>query len=324
VRSGKILFYSKASLIDFIFIYFLEIDHPRPRAQRTLTLIAKALQGLANMTTFGNKEPWMEPMNKFLLSSRAAFKEFVDAICSISAERPVQTVSPSYATPIQILGRLPPTSREGFPSLPYLVDHARSFSALTNLWLDVAPDRLGELSELEPAVGRFHSLALALQRRTEECMSSAEQAERPTENLNEKWEELIESMDRSITFYDDDSTSKPSTPATDGPLTAPAVISSRNSFGYFPPRPTVPRRSTENGGENNEDESPTQYSSATWDSSRIPLSAANRSESRERASSSRNSSTYSLDYSDTPRARQSRDISGTHRLFKRKNKDGGT
>lgn len=42
------------------------IDHPGTRAQRTLTLIAKSLQGLANMTTFGVKEPWMEPMNEFL------------------------------------------------------------------------------------------------------------------------------------------------------------------------------------------------------------------------------------------------------------------
>jgi hypothetical protein len=298
-------------------------DHPRPRAQRTLTLIAKALQGLANMTTFGNKEPWMEPMNKFLISSRGAFKDFVDAICSISAERPPQTVSPSYATPIQILGRLPLTSREGFPSLPYLIDHARSFSALTNLWLEVSPDKLGDLSQVEPAVARFHNLALTLQRRTEECMSRAEQAELPTENLNEKWEELIESMDRSITFYDDDSTSKPSTPATEVPLAAAAGVSNRNSFGYFP-RPPLPRNLNENGGDNNEDESRAQGPPVTWEPSRLPLSTSNRSESRERASSSRNSSTYSLDYSDTPKARQSRDISGKHRLFKRKNKEGST
>lgn len=42
------------------------VDHPGVRAQRTLTLVAKSLQGLANMTTFGVKEPWMEPMNEFL------------------------------------------------------------------------------------------------------------------------------------------------------------------------------------------------------------------------------------------------------------------
>ena len=37
------------------------------RAQRTLTLITNSLQGLATMTTFGVKEPWIEPMNKFLI-----------------------------------------------------------------------------------------------------------------------------------------------------------------------------------------------------------------------------------------------------------------
>lgn len=42
------------------------VDHPGVRAQRTLTLVAKSLQGLANMTTFGVKEPWMEQMNEFL------------------------------------------------------------------------------------------------------------------------------------------------------------------------------------------------------------------------------------------------------------------
>jgi hypothetical protein len=285
-------------------------------------LIAKSLQGLANMTTFGSKEPWMEPMNKFLLSSRAGFKDYVDAICAVSAERSVQTVVPNYATPIQIISRLPPTSREGFPSLPYLIDHARSFAALTNLWLDVAPVRLRDLSEVDPVVMKFHHLALALQRRTEECMSRAEQAERPTENLNDKWEELIESMDRSITFYDDDSASKPSTPATEAPVSALTAASNRNSIGYFPPRQVLTRQSTENGGENNDEEAPSQYSSVTWDSSRQAVSITERTGSLERASSSRNSSTYSLDYLESPKTRQSRDISGKHRLFKRK-KDGG-
>lgn len=64
----------------------MRTDHPRPHIRRTLTLIAKALQGLANMTTFGSKEPWMEPMNKFLTKNRAEFKEFIDSICAIPAE----------------------------------------------------------------------------------------------------------------------------------------------------------------------------------------------------------------------------------------------
>ena len=101
-------------------------DHPRPKAQRTLTLIAKSLQALANLSTFGQKEEWMEPMNRFLGSHRSAVKDYIDAICSIPSERNTIALAASYSTPITILARLPPTSREGFPSLPYLID-VRSF-----------------------------------------------------------------------------------------------------------------------------------------------------------------------------------------------------
>ncbi|KAF9116060.1 hypothetical protein BGX27_005089 [Mortierella sp. AM989] len=41
-------------------------DHPEPHAHRTLTLIAKSLQGLANLVNFGTKEEWMYPMNDFI------------------------------------------------------------------------------------------------------------------------------------------------------------------------------------------------------------------------------------------------------------------
>lgn len=41
-------------------------EHPEPRAHRTLTLIAKSLQGLANLVLFGTKESWMVPMNEFI------------------------------------------------------------------------------------------------------------------------------------------------------------------------------------------------------------------------------------------------------------------
>jgi hypothetical protein len=294
-----------------------------------LTLIAKALQGLANMTTFGSKEPWMEPMNKFLLSNRAAFKEFIDTICAIPAERPTQIVTPSYATPIQILSRLPPTSREGFPSLPFLIDHARSFAALTNLWLEVAPERLAALPEVEPAVAKFHELALALQQRTKDCLSKAEQAERPNGNHEVKWEELVELMDRSVTFYDE-SSSKPTTPATEIPLAGPANLSAshRNSIGYFTPRPPIPRRSTDTGGDGDED-TPPSSSSATWEQSRLPFAMSmSKSETRESTSSSKNSSTYSLDFSESAKGRQSRETSSSkYRLLdfvggpRRKNKE---
>ena len=138
------------------------------------------------MTTFGSKEPWMEPMNRFLISNRSEFKQFVDSVCAIPADRPAPIVTPSYATPIQILGRLPPTSREGFPSLPFLLDHARSFSNLIRIWLEVAPPRLAELEEIDPVLQNFHETAVRLDQRTKECLDRAEDAERPNGNLVNK------------------------------------------------------------------------------------------------------------------------------------------
>ncbi|PKY07373.1 putative GTPase activating protein [Aspergillus campestris IBT 28561] len=291
-------------------------DHPRPRAQRTLTLIAKALQGLANMTTFGSKEPWMEPMNRFLVGNRADFKTFVDSICAIPADRPTPMVTPSYATPIQILGRLPPTSREGFPSLPFLIDHARSFSTLIRLWLDIAPHRLTELESIDGCLQKFNELATRFHQRTKECLGRAEQAERPNGTLEIKWEELVDSMERSATFYDD--SSKPTTPATETAAAETAAAGShRNSIGFFTSRPSLPRRSTDCAPEADED-TPPSSSSATWDQGRVPFSLPRWSDTRDSTGSSKNSSTYSLDYHETTKARRSslsRDTSSKYRIF---------
>ncbi|KAJ5679692.1 hypothetical protein N7462_007936 [Penicillium macrosclerotiorum] len=307
-------------------------DHPRPRAQRTLTLIAKALQGLANMTTFGNKEPWMEPMNKFLVGNRADFKQFVDQICNISAERPAAIITPSYTTPLQILGRLPATSREGFPSLPFLIDIARCFANLIRVWLEVVPDRLSELEDVDPFLSKFHQLARQIQQRTEECLDEAEQAERPSGNLEIKWEELVDSMERAVTFYDENS-SKPTTPAPDGTFASNVSVAAspghRGSVGFFTTRPAMPRRSTDCAPD--EDDTPPSSSSATWDQSRMPFSIPRWSDARDSTGSSKNSSTYSLEYSENAKARRSsitKESSGKYRFFdfvpapsRRKNKE---
>ncbi|CAI4212233.1 unnamed protein product [Parascedosporium putredinis] len=166
-------------------------DHPRPRAQRTLTLIAKALQALANLTTFGQKESWMEPMNKFLGSHRQSVKEFIDNVCSIPAERGTNPVPASYSTPITIQGRLSAISREGFPSLPYLIDQSRNYAGLVRLWVDVNP-----LAHRSPKVSRsqhglsppsadgqdssdgdlliFNDVCQELQQRADECFAQVE------------------------------------------------------------------------------------------------------------------------------------------------------
>ncbi|KAI4171884.1 MAG: hypothetical protein LQ343_003961 [Gyalolechia ehrenbergii] len=170
-------------------------DHPRPQAQRTLTLISKTLNTLANLGTFGSKEPWMEPMNGFLNAHRQGFKTFVDTICSISPDHANSPIPPSYATPITILGRLPGISREGFPSLPYLIDQAKECAALVDLWLD-RPHSVDGPVPMSEEMQAFSGMCERLREKTKRCLSRAEQAERPSGVLEPKWEELVEQMGR--------------------------------------------------------------------------------------------------------------------------------
>src|ERR1700733_6043487 len=62
-------------------LFGLTFTHPPPRVQRTLTLIAKTLQGLANMSHF-DKEPFMAVMNPFLVENREAFIDFITNIAT--------------------------------------------------------------------------------------------------------------------------------------------------------------------------------------------------------------------------------------------------
>ncbi|KAK4133787.1 hypothetical protein BT67DRAFT_381913 [Trichocladium antarcticum] len=145
-------------------------DHPRPRAQRTLTLIAKSLQALANLSTIGKKETWMEPMNKFLTTQRQKFKDFLDAVCAIPAERTKTALPASYSTPITILGRLSPVAREGFPSLPYLVDHGRNYAALVKLWTEAHALSGNSSQAYRGDLLKFHTHCADLQQRASDCL----------------------------------------------------------------------------------------------------------------------------------------------------------
>lgn len=216
-------------------------DHARPRAQRTLTLITKALQTLANMTTFGSKEPWMEQMNEFLHAHRPEFKEFVDEICSISPEARTSAIPPSYATPITILKRLPESSKEGFPSLPYLIDQAREFAALIDVWLDAR-------SEIDPNIPmseelkRFDDLCEEASEKSRQCLTRAEQAERPSGTLEPKWEELVEQMERKARSRETNEQSSPDTPTVPGSTHTVNSSTSSLADSYFH-RNAVPRSS---------------------------------------------------------------------------------
>ncbi|KAH9906616.1 GTPase [Xylariomycetidae sp. FL2044] len=171
-------------------------DNPRPRAQRTLTLVAKGLQALANLSTFGKKESWMEPMNKFLTLHRQPFKDFIDQMCSIPTERNVVALPASYTTPLTILGRMSPTCREGFPSLPYLIDHPRNYAALVKLWLESNRVDAAQSHMFEGELAEFHEICVDLQRRSDECLEKIELLRTPeTETL--AIEDIAESLEKA-------------------------------------------------------------------------------------------------------------------------------
>ncbi|KAG9245148.1 RasGAP protein-like protein [Calycina marina] len=170
-------------------------DHPPAKAQRTLTLIAKSLQALANLSSFGQKEVWMEPMNKFLTSNRQSVKGYIDTVCSVPSERQTFTLPASYSTPITILARLPPTSREGFPSLPYLIDHARNFSALVKLWLEANAHRPAS-NVMGGDLLKFHQLCVVLQSRADQCLHRLGK-EKTGDEDTAQWEELAQGLVKS-------------------------------------------------------------------------------------------------------------------------------
>ncbi|KIY03243.1 uncharacterized protein Z520_01710 [Fonsecaea multimorphosa CBS 102226] len=173
-------------------------DYPPDRTKRTFTLIAKSLNVLANLARFGTKEPWMEPMNKFLAASTNQFRAFIDEICAVSSSQIASAkLEPQYAAPNQIRGRLSALSREGLPSLPYLLDHAKLMAQLIDLWVTHAPENISDATDDE-AVQAFHAVCVRLSQRSKECFKAAEQAERPDEKSEHTWQRLLSDQQNSI------------------------------------------------------------------------------------------------------------------------------
>ena len=131
----------------------------------------------------------------FLTTHRPEFKSFIDDVCDISSERATSAIPPSYATPITILNRLPGTSKEGFPSLPYLIDQARECASLVDVWLE-ARHGVDNGADWSAELQRFDDLCEASRDKSKECLLRAEQAERPSGTHGPKWEELVEQMER--------------------------------------------------------------------------------------------------------------------------------
>eukprot|EP01129_Flabellula_baltica_P014571 TRINITY_DN700_c0_g1_i2.p1 TRINITY_DN700_c0_g1~~TRINITY_DN700_c0_g1_i2.p1 ORF type:complete len:730 (+),score=148.34 TRINITY_DN700_c0_g1_i2:368-2557(+) len=64
-------------------LFGLVSEHPTPEVSRVLTLIAKTLQNIANLTEFGKKEPFMEPLNEYIVSRYEDLKDFIDSLCTV-------------------------------------------------------------------------------------------------------------------------------------------------------------------------------------------------------------------------------------------------
>jgi len=74
------LFWSIGDLKWLCFFFFFQ-DHPDEVAKRSLTLVAKALQNLANLVEFGEKEAYMVFLNTFIIDNKKSLKAYVDSIC---------------------------------------------------------------------------------------------------------------------------------------------------------------------------------------------------------------------------------------------------
>uniref|UniRef100_A0A2K6A0A4 RAS protein activator like-3 n=1 Tax=Mandrillus leucophaeus TaxID=9568 RepID=A0A2K6A0A4_MANLE len=67
-------------------LFGLAPEHPAPGPARTLTLIAKVIQNLANRAPFGEKEAYMGFMNSFLEEHGPAMQRFLDQVAMVDVD----------------------------------------------------------------------------------------------------------------------------------------------------------------------------------------------------------------------------------------------
>jgi len=263
------------------------------------------------MQKFGSKEAWMEPMNRFLLTATPEFRTFIDKICSVDASATDHHISPQYVTPVQILERLPATSREGALSLPYLLDSSKLFAQLVDLWAKKCPPNFVETG-VDEHVKAFHETCMGLHARTKECFDTAEQAGRPEQELQPKWERLLAEQPSMLTVQDpfeevaspvDDDEEVTALPQTQRRHVSSQSVSV-NGNGYFPLIPTAQRPPVPSDKEAFSDRRP------ATDHRHMPMPGSI-------AATSSNSSTISFDGLDEQHSRSapsSRDGSGKARF----------
>ncbi|GAA5869722.1 hypothetical protein JCM3774_003832 [Rhodotorula dairenensis] len=130
-------------------LFLLVPSAPDPRAQRTLTLVAKSLQGLANFSSFGQKEPWMQPMNRVVEDCSQGLVDFLQHVSTPvdSVAHRQEWTSPNaaaYVIPNRLRNALPPLVREAVPSLPHLIDLPKELGALARRLSRLNPTAAGD------------------------------------------------------------------------------------------------------------------------------------------------------------------------------------
>ena len=106
------------------------LQEPPPHtAARSLIMIAKCLQNLANLMEFGGKEPNMEVVNPFILKNKERMIVFLDTLSSIK-ERPEITESRTKGDPSRDLAQL---HHICVTHLPHLAARAKGQPSLKKL-----------------------------------------------------------------------------------------------------------------------------------------------------------------------------------------------
>ncbi|OAV90772.1 hypothetical protein PTTG_06083 [Puccinia triticina 1-1 BBBD Race 1] len=164
---------------------------PDSKSQRTLTLVAKTLQGLGNLTLFGIKEPWMSVMNEFITTQLDSFRDYISFIASESESVKPEWTSKEYegyGLPYALRASLPASSRDGIPTLPHLLDPVRDCSLLAS-FMTIIKQKASVLdaprhysSVLPPKTTRMSG---PLGTRPRRCTEISEPRERVSENADD-------------------------------------------------------------------------------------------------------------------------------------------
>ncbi|GAA5888185.1 hypothetical protein JCM5296_000222 [Sporobolomyces johnsonii] len=149
-------------------LFFIVSSPPDTKSQRTLTLVAKTLQGLANFSSFGQKEPWMLPMNPFVQDNTSAFVDFIEHVSTPAASTAYRQewtspLASTYLAPYRLRNSLAPLAKEGVPLLPHLIDLPRELGLLAS-YISRGVVEKGPRDELAATSGRSETPSIASSR----------------------------------------------------------------------------------------------------------------------------------------------------------------